>query len=151
MIKITRLNDFTLTLSAYCMEGEEKVWVDLSLIDNLTVEIPGAPADAYTWQVDGEGRLVLDIDGPKLDVRGYGISVRGTINGRDWHWAVRRLFEVVRYTIESNVTDKETIEALCEPAGITATLLTATYMTEEEYQALEHKEEGKIYITNYGD
>lgn len=146
MIKITRNNDFTLRLAAYCMVEGERVDIDLREVDIDTVTLPGAPEGALTWQVDEDGRLLLDIDGPRLDVRGYGLAVTGTIGGRDWHWAVRRIFEVVRYTADSNTTDEATIEALCEPTGITVETLAAKAMTKAEWDALEYKDEKTVYF-----
>lgn len=147
MIRITKKNDFRLTLSAYCMVGGEKVGVDLREVEIDTVDLPGVQASAVAWSVDGSGKLVLDIDGPQLDTRGYGLAVMGTVGGRDWHWAVRRIFEVVRYTAESNTTDEASLDVLCEPAGVSVAVLAARCMTEEEYEQLEEKDSNTIYIT----
>ncbi|MBO4849854.1 MAG: hypothetical protein J5529_03010 [Prevotella sp.] len=137
MIRITRNNDFRLVLAGYAMDGDKKVWQDLSLVDNLQVELTNAPAGSYTYSVDEAGRLVLDIDGVQLNTISYGLVAKGTIDGRDWCWSVKRLFEVVKHTDDSNAHDTATIEMGCVPTGINITQLLARVVTEEEYAALE--------------
>lgn len=119
------------------MDGEEKVWQDLSLVDNLSVEVTNAPEGSYTYEVDESGRLVLYIDGPQLILRSYGLVAKGTINGRDWCWSVKRIFEVVKHTADSNTIDSAVIEKGCEPVGIHITRLQARVLTKEEYDALD--------------
>jgi hypothetical protein len=116
-IKITLDNDCTIIVEAYNIENDVETPQDLRLVEDLTVYIPCAPYGSYTYTLDDSGRLVLDIDGPQLSVRSYGIEVKGTINGRDWCWRVKKLFEIVKYTEDSN-THFLRLCSYCAVAGI---------------------------------
>lgn len=129
-IKVTKDNDFTLYVEAYNKEGDVEHPQDLRLVDNLVVTIPDAPIGSYTYSVDDSGRLVLDLDGPMLSVRAYGMEARGTIGGRDWCWRVKKLFEIVKYTDESNRYASMRMCMYCEIGGTTILPIKTVTMAE---------------------
>lgn len=116
-MKITKDNDFTLIVEAYNKEGLTETPQDLRLVDDFSVSIPGAPDGSYTYRVDDGGRLVFEFDGPKLSVRPYGLKAKGTIGGKDWCLRIKRLFEIVKYTDESNTHERVKVNVNCALPG----------------------------------
>lgn len=153
MVKITQKNDCKITLSLTAKSGEETLSLDLRAVDNITVSIPGAPQNGYTWEVDNTGRLVLDIDGPQFSIRDYSIMVIGTVQGRDWCYTQRELFEIVRWTADSNVYEDETLEVEipAPPMGYGSSIISTTIIDIDDWLALSEPEENTLYMVTQED
>lgn len=148
MIKITQKNDCKITLTLTAKSGEETLPLDLRAVENITVSIPGAPQGGYTWEVDTTGKLVLDIDGPAFSIRDYSIMVMGQVQGRDWCYTKKGLFEVVRWTEDSNVYEEEEVEVEvpAPPMGYGGSFISATTMDIDAWLALSEPDENVLYI-----
>lgn len=118
-IRITQGNDFTLTVTAYAKEDGGTTPQDLREVEGLAVSIPKAPEGSFSYAVDSAGRLIIDFDGPMLAIRSYGIEAKGIVNGKDWCWRKRKLFEIVKYTDDSNDQWAAEMAVVAAPAGLT--------------------------------
>lgn len=148
-IRVTKDNDFTLYVEAYNKEGDVETPQDMRLVDNLVVSITNAPPGSYSYSVDDSGRLVLDLDGPMLSVRPYGMEAKGTIDGRDWCWRVKRLFEVVKYTDDSNSHTSIRLCSYCALPGMT--VMPVKTVTLEQISSMELAPSTLYIVTNDGD
>lgn len=148
MVKLTQKNDVKLTVEIYAKSGDLRLPVDLRGVDNVVVNIQGAQQGAYTWSVNNDGHLVIDIDGVQFRISTYPLFVTGLIDGRDWCYAKKEAFQIVRWTDESNIFEEGNIiaEIPMPPIGHGDTTLSATTMTMDEYLALTEKDENTLYI-----
>lgn len=153
MLKLTQKNDCKITLRLTAQSGEETLPLDLRAVEGITVSIPGAPQGGYSWEVDTMGRLVLDIDGPQFPIREYSIMVMGTVLGRDWCYTQKAMFEIVRWTVDSNVYEDMTLEVTVPvpPMGYGESLISATVMDIDEYDTLAEKDENTLYVVIQDD
>lgn len=148
MVKITQKNDFKLIVSVTAKSGDETLPVDMRTISDVAVNIQSAQQGSYTWLVDADGKLVIDIDGRQFRTGVYPLIVTGLINERDWCFAVKEAFQIVRWTADSNVYVEDNIEVVIPmpPVGKGDDILLATVMDIETYDTLPEKDENTLYI-----
>lgn len=148
MVKLTQKNDVKLTVKIYAKSGDLILPVDLRGVDNIVVNIQGAKEGTYTWNVNDDGHLVIDIDGIQFRVSTYPLIVTGLIDGRDWCYAKKEAFQIVRWTDESNIFEEGNIiaEIPMPPFGHGDTTLSAVTMNMDEYLALGEYDESTLYV-----
>lgn len=153
MVKITQKNDCKITLRLTAQSGEETLPLDLRAVEGITVSIPGAPQGGYSWEVDTLGRLVLDIDGPAFSIREYSIMVMGMMLGRDWCYTRKGLFEIVRWTDDSNVYEDITLDVTvpAPPMGYGESLISATAIDIDDWLDLDEPDENVLYVVTQED
>ena len=129
MLKITQKNDCKITLRLTAQSGEETLPLDLRAVEGITVSIPGAPQGGYSWEV------------------------MGTVLGRDWCYTQKAMFEIVRWTVDSNVYEDMTLEVTvpAPPMGYGESLISATVMDIDEYDTLAEKDENTLYVVIQDD
>ena len=148
MVKITQKNDFKLIVNVTAKSGDETLPIDMRSISDVAVNIQSAQQGSYTWLVDADGKLVIDIDGRQFRTGVYPLIVTGLINERDWCFAVKEAFQIVRWTADSNVYVEDNIEVVIPmpPVGKGDDMLLATVMDIETYDTLPEKDENTLYI-----
>lgn len=148
MVKLTQKNDCKLTVEIYAISGDLVLPVDLRGVDDIVVNIQGAEQGTYTWWTNESGHLVVDIDGLRFRVGTYPLIVTGSVSNRDWCYAKKEAFRIVRWTDESNIYEEGNIRAeiTMPPIGHGDTTLSTLVLTMDEYLALAEKDPETLYV-----